>query len=386
MKDRLLIKFCFLIWGFAGIANAQECSAVSKDSYCEPRVVAYNPPAYLKCCSDEDAGANSLVLRGDLLWWRAYEEGIALGDVEATSQFTSVPNRLLITNVSRQKHLHNHYEPGFRIGLERNCSCQCWDFALNWTHFHSKAAEHVHGIDPLSPRQTLFISFWERGDNLFPLHAKGTWKLGIDLLDLDVGYRYYTFSCLTLKPFFGLRGVRLTQTYLTESRANRNIGIGESDHFMGRTKSRANFTGLGPILGLGVEFDMGCSWSIVANSATSLVFGRVDRHSKEHMKEFESAETLDFYYRSRQGFGHSSKAITDCSLGLQWRRCFDFCQQMRTVRFIVAWEHHLFHRFNTFDFVSQGILIGSGELTAPTGGKRGDLSTQGLTASLQVGF
>lgn len=364
------------------ILSAKEANACLDD--------AYNPPAYPKCpvgCGDV---ADAIIVRSDSLWWRACEEEIALGDLEEVSDWMVSPGRSFVRDVAHLKQMQFHYEPGFRIGLERVCACDCWGLVLNWTHFHSKATAHVGNVDLLGNPETVFISFWERGTDLFPLAARSSWKLGIDLLDLEMGNQYYVSSCIALKPFFGLRGTRITQTYLTEAIANGNTDIGESDSFISRTKSRANFTALGPRVGLRMQFDVVCGWSIVGEAAASLVFGRSERHSKEHNTEFASVEEaqnlVNFEYQTKHGLEHSSKTITDLTLGLHWNRCVEFCRRLHVVQVLIAWEHHLFGNLNTFDFASQGIAIRSGTLTGSTSKKFGDLSVQGLTASVQIGF
>lgn len=378
-----ILKMCFVM---LLVAYAQPMMALDLCTDSE----AYNAPAYPRCPKECGEEADSITVRSDFLWWRSSEEGIALGDLESISSFAIAPGRSMVRNLSRLKNMQFHYEPGFRIGVERVCACDCWDIALNWTHFHSKATAHVREVSPLGTPSTTFFSFWERGVDLFPLHARSNWKLGLDLLDLEISYQYYICSCIILKPYFGLRGVRTTQTYSTEASANSNESIGESDSFISKTKSRANFIALGPHVGLRMQFHVACGWSIVGEAAASLVFGRSLRHSKENITEFVSVDEeqnlVQLEYRTKHGLSHTSKAITDLTLGLQWNRCIEFCSRWHVVQLLVAWEHHLFSKLNTFDFASQGVAIRSETLKDSFANKRGDLSIQGLTASIQVSF
>lgn len=376
-----------MIYLFSLLPVFFSCLAAKQEDMC---CAAYNFPAYPRCplgCNDVK---DPVVIRSDFLWWRACEEGIALGDLELIFDRMVSPSRSAVRDISHLKKMQFHYEPGFRLGFESTCACDCWGFVLNWTHFHSKATAHFRDVDALGNPEAVFISFWERGTELYPLYAASHWKLGMDLLDFEAGHLYYVSSFMAIRPFFGLRGARITQTYSTLARSNDDGNIGESGNFISRTKSRANFTALGPRCGFRIQFDLLCGWSVVGEAAASVVFGRSQCHSREYTTEFASLENeqdvVEFEYRTRHGFNHTSKAIADLSLGLHWNRCVEFCNRSHIMQLLIAWEHHLFSHFNAFDFASQGIAIRSGVLAPSYSKKQGDLSVQGLTASLQVGF
>lgn len=350
---------------------------------------AYNPPAYPQCKVGQESYLDGLNIHVDFLWWRACEEGIALGVSDTLSTFSSNPGRNLVRDVSRIKRLQFHDKPGFKIGFERECGYDDWQLALNWTHFHSKAVAHAKEAAFFGSTEELLTSFWERGTDLFPLHSKGTWKLDIDLIDLDLGRRYFVCQRLVLRPYIGLRGARITQTYLVNSETNNAAAPGESNSFISQSKSRANLLAVGPRLGVDMEFAIACGFKVFGQAASSLVFGRFDRHSKEHNKQFgtfSEEDTVDFYYQSKNGLDHCSRAITDLAVGLKWNGCVASCNQIYALQLMLAWEHHMFYRLNTLDFASQGFAIRSGELTGASSKKFGDLSTQGLTVSAQLGF
>lgn len=353
---------------------------------CPPLACApgYNPPAYLSCPCEATDRFQGISLRADLLWWRACEEGITLGAEESFSSkiIHTNPTYFLLTNNSKLKNLHNHYKPGFRLGIDSFCLCQGGDVALNWTHFHSAASARGNSC------KADFFLCWDRILNVVPEAIKGRWKLQIDLLDLEFGRKFYVSSCFVLRPHLGLRAARITQSYRINSFANdpeRNIGF--SDTFDTHVKATENFMAIGPRLGALVEYRFGCGWALFGEAAASILYGRFNRHAKQHsafLPDGESQRT-DYHYKTSTGCDKNSRTISDLAVGLSYSRCFDWCGKLRRCTFAFAWEHHVFYGQNAFNFAPNAIEL-PGPESRLSRGKTGDLHTQGLTLSADVGF
>jgi hypothetical protein len=214
----------------------------------------------------------------------------------------------------------------------------------------------------------------------------------MDLLDLEIGHKYFVSSCFVLRPHLGLRGARIDQGYRTESFANR---IAFNDVFTSSSRSTCDFLGIGPRLGVDAEWRVGCGLSIFGQAAASIVFGKNQRHAREEFINslldtaftFASAE-----YRSNGSSDRVSRAITDLSIGLKWEHCFELCCRQHPFSLAFSWEHHGFYNFNNFDFRPSVSPIdftdvGVAFLTPNIGSrKHGDLFTQGLTVSAEFGF
>lgn len=357
--------------------------------HCQP---AYNPAAYCRCGTDELQQNGNIAFRFDFLWWRATESGTTLGSEEVVSTMTTrnitgAPIRSSLVNRSYLKNLHSHFKPGFRIGMDYICLCEEWDAAVNWTHFHTNAS--ATGKSRFSERETrVFISDWERVFCLEPNRVKGKWKLELDLLDFELGRKFYVSSGLVLRPQFGLRGARISQSYRVGSWANspgRLIGL--TDIFFSNARSTALFMALGPRVGCSVEYRFGCGLSLFGEAATAILFGRFDRHAREHSDLLPDGGGVqaNFDYQTSTGFDHSSRTITDLSVGINFCRCFDWCGRSRQITLSMAWEHHAFNQLNAFNFASDGFSLP--DLKAHTAlGKSGNLYTQGLTFSASIGF
>lgn len=347
--------------------------------------IAYNPPGYFNCnngCSSNGGFFDSLRFRADFLWWRASEDCLTLGREESTSRF---PGGTRIVR-AREKSPDFKYDPGFRIGLATICPCDCWDLAVNWTHFHSKA--NVNGGfrgENNSDVETVFVSDWQRQQDALPDFAHGKWALDLDLVDLEFGRKYYISSCFIARPHFGLRGARVDQSFRVHAEANRSNAYEDfgTSFFVSNTKAKNNFLGVGPRVGLDLELALPCACNIklFGQAAGSLVFGRVERHAKEWFHDFSNDGVYDCCagvdFEARATKHRISRAITDLAIGLKWEHCCNWCNRSHPITVAVAWEHHSFYNFNNFIFASEN---GSSRCCG------GDLATQGLTVTAEIGF
>lgn len=355
---------------------------------------AYNPPAYARCANCDTNCNNSffdtLTARVDFLWWRASEEGIQLGTEEFSDSFVNDPDpvRTTVFNRSHVKHPNFKYDPGFRLGLINACACDCYDIAFNWTHYHTKAK--VNGASDEDEGIT-FFSDWERLVDVNALAASATYTLNLDMLDLELGRKFYVSNCFVLRPSVGLRGVRLDQNYRVESEANLDSTspIPQLSDFLAEVKSRSDFLAIGPRVGLDVEVHLGCGLAIFGQAAGAIVFGKFDNHSREAYRDFATVTSptpiTEFGYEAKSSAHRTSRTITDLAIGLRWDHCFEWCNRYHPVGIAFAWEHHAFYDMNDFNFAERGFELGVGPNGA-VGRKHGDLYTQGLTVSATFGF
>jgi len=378
---------------------------------CAPPVCgnAYNPPGYCRCnnpASCCDSCSDGLTARVDFLWWRAYEDNLALGAEETFTSFvnngstTTVHSSVL--NTEHIKDLDFKYEPGFRLGLYDVCATGCWDIGLIWTHFHSTSTANESVADT-SVADVTFVPFWERQSGLLtPSSVSGKYALNMDLLDLEFGRKFYVSSCFVLRPHFGLRGARINQSYRIESVRTATTPVLYGEAYASEVKTRNDFLAIGPRVGLEAQVHLGCGFSIFGEAAGSLVFGRFDRHSSETYADYlaPTATTLaddlvnNYDFDTEGSLERSSRSFTDLTIGIKWERCFDWCNRLHPVSVAFSWEHHGFYNMNNFNFISAGVsgtdatpgAVGTFTYNGAQFHDHGDLTTQGLTVSLAVGF
>lgn len=386
------------------MGSSQCCPPSCAPSCCQQEIcnpppacgTAYNPAGYFNCnncCGSNGGFFDSLRFRADFLWWRASEDCLSLGTEEAYSQF---PGGRRIES-SREKTLDFKYDPGFRIGLATICPCDCWDLAVNWTHFHSKANAHgaIHGARSDADNEVVFIPEWQRNGEALPDYARGKWTLDLDLVDLEFGRKYYVSSCFILRPHFGLRGARVDQGFRVFSEANREnpYDVFGTGSYVSGVKAKNNFLGVGPRIGIDLELALPCinNVKLFGQAAGSLVFGKFDRHAKERFQDFTQEDGAygdccfaDVDYEARATQHRISRGITDLAIGLKWEHCCNWCNRSHPITLAVAWEHHAFYNFNNFIF--ERLHNDGGRVRGERRCCGGDLATQGLTVTAEIGF
>ena len=354
----------------------------------------FNPPAYQHCGVNAcNSFIDSLRGRVDFLWWRASENNLSIGTEETITTFSSdVTDASSETDRSRAKNPKFNFDAGFRLGLSTVCPDGCWDAALNWTHFHTKAKASGFSDFPLEADEdnttttgVFFIPAYERVAGAFPDLIEGRWTLDMDLVDLEIAHKFFVSRCLVLRPFVGLRGARIDQGYKIHSAANRS-GTIDDDVYVSYVRMKNDFLGIGPRIGFDIEFEVGCGVVVFAEAAGSILYGTFDRHAREF---YDDADDLDVVeYTLKSSADRCSRAISDLSIGLKWEHCFCWCNHYHPISLTAAWEHHGFYEFNDFAFGSNGFNSDDEVVTTNPvlSGRHGDLYTQGLTLSLEVGF
>jgi Legionella pneumophila major outer membrane protein precursor len=383
--------------------NGSPCCSSPCDSCCGMPINpapdcgwGYNPPAYPKCgCCEpcNDGFLESLGFRADFLWWRASQAGLDLGVENTVVSKTNTFGCDDVLNITHRKKPNFKYDPGFRIGFLRNCACDCWDFAVNWTSFHSKAQSHGFAN---CATDTIFVPFFERLAGLNPSEAVGRHVIDLDWVDIEFGRKFYVSNCFILRPQFGLRIARIHQNlrahyFLTDS---FDLVGSPFSSFDSNIKARSNFLAVGPRVGLDLELRLGCGLSLFGCTAGTVAFGQFDTHAREFFSTPCNCPTnpgvcgtlSNFEFQDRNRGHRDSRAILDIAFGVKWDRCFEWCGRHHPVSLAFAWEHHSFFAINNFNFGSNGFDINTGvvETTAP--GCCGDLFLQGLTITLAFGF
>lgn len=357
----------------------------------------YNPPAHQKCgCNPCGGFCDNLSGRVDFLWWRPCAEGTQLGTFDHRRSNNDGPI-VIDEEKTSVKDVNFKFDAGFRLGLGYYCPSNCWDIALNWTHFHSKAKTRAFGNDG----DDLFVSDWNRGFGFYPDEIESRWTLDLDLIDLEFAQKFYVNHCFVLRPHFGLRFARVDQSYHVESESFTSSSFNLYDSFQSFSKSTNDFKGIGPRVGLDIEINLGCNFVLFGKGAASLVYGKFDRSSHENIlasvpQGAGEDVSVNGFYEAKGFDDRCTVTMTDISFGLKWEHCFECCNVYHPFALSVAWEQNAFYDLNHFNFVP-GIVANQSNFTAgstssPSGlisaspAKTGHLTTQGVTVSAVVGF
>ena len=352
------------------------------------------------------------------LYWKPNESGLEYAIDGTDGGNTTYAKEGSVLN-SRSK-----YSWGFKVGLGYNMPHDGWDLYLNWTHFTSKKGwdcceegceEECGECGPCVPTPVNpcpSIIFPVAADFATPFIPPGyyacdafsKWKLRLNILDLEMGRDFFVSKYLSLRPNFGLRGVKINQTQAIQyngilttegPQLMKPLTIGTMN-IENHIKNGAKFWGVGPRAGVNTLWSFGSGWGLYGDAAISLLYGRMNTLHNEYLEfgvptspceceeECECECVLQTPVQDLEGNGgrckkqYLTRAATDLALGIAWDH--QFRDDRFHLGFALGWEHHMFFGMNQFmrfhDVFEQGSMSAN----------NGDLATQGWTLSGRFDF
>lgn len=264
-------------------------------------------------CSPNCCGSGFVF--ADLLYWRAFESGLdTCFPVSACDEINS-DGRVISNFKGKGRNPNFEWNPGFRVGVGYEFYACNWDIVATWTHFHSHA--HYKG---------------NYSQNKLGLH------LDFNTVDVLGGYRLNLSPCFILWPFIGLRGAEIEQklhiggSSYSISRYETN-SLNQSDSI-----SKQKFYGIGPMIGLGADWSIGCNFSIYADLSVSWLYGR----NNVRFNELTYSTAGTNYCRTKNHL-QACLAAADAGLGIQWQQCI--CRNIDLI-LELGLEHHRYFDFN----------------------------------------
>jgi hypothetical protein len=313
---------------------------------------------------DLDDGCN-LWLRADLLYFFPEEDSIAM---------TNKQTDLFTTADVTQKDVVDpnfHWDPGYRLGFGYVFRNSCWDMALLWTHFNTDIHQHRSNHGDIGKGM---FPIWSLSDDILPYdwvaNAKMKWKLRLNLLDLDFGRSFAWKKTFFLRPYIGLRSTWIDQDidvqYGGGIFANGlNLPALDSTFGTDTIDMDNDFWGIGPIVGLEPQINLGKGFRIYGAASGAVNYGYFDVDQKE------TYLTTTRFHLDRQLNRFSW--IFDAAAGIMWKT---FLKEERyALTFGVGWEYHIF-----FDQVK----LKKDEFGLVSHNR--DLTLNGIDVSLQFDF
>ncbi|MCE2984022.1 MAG: hypothetical protein LW832_10725 [Parachlamydia sp.] len=269
----------------------------------------------------------------EVLYWRAFEDGL---DVCIPTDFCDnllSDGRIISTFEGKGKDPKFEWNPGFRIGTGYAFACTNWEVGALWTHYNSKAHRTLCDCNRFK------------------------WNIDLDVIDLLVAYQSDLNSCFSLKPYLGIRVARIDQK-LRMGEAPDSRTFAKAGKSLFGSDNKHEFTGVGPLFGLEVDFQVACGFSLYANGAVSWFYGN---HDVRLTNSIATVDVID--YSNIKNKTSSTLMAADASLGIRWQTCF--CSKQFFVQ--LGYEHHRYFDYSRI-------------------GKCGDLSFDGLNFGLGIGF
>ncbi|MDN3505746.1 MAG: Lpg1974 family pore-forming outer membrane protein [Simkaniaceae bacterium] len=304
----------------------------------------------------------------DFLYWYARESNLAYASkVQSLTTTTSaLVDESQIFVPKTYEHLDTAWDPGVRIGLGWNSSCDGWDLYLNWTYFQNKEKDSIsvpnYGEDRLSPETRIFIPAngecalinpWlnaslhgpEEVQSFDAMAAK--WRLRYNNIDLELGRKYWLSKCFTLRPYTGLRGAWTNTKFQVEAFRNPSVDLSQSFENQFTNK----YWGVGFVGGIQPNWYFCRNFILFANFEGSLIWGKSEMDNQEGQVEFESLSqgeapqlVIEYSNTSTNNF-FKMQGILDLAIGLRWEETW-CCDRYRTT-LDLGWEHHMWFNHNT---------------------------------------
>lgn len=283
-------------------------------------------------CSSQPVCCGQAFISADFLYWRAFESGLDTCSPSEVFDIVTADDTVISIFHGKGRSPNFNWDPGFRIGAGYEFARSKWDIAAFWTHFQS----HTRGNHGNRPR----------------------WNIDLDVIDAIAAYDFNFDSCFNLWPFIGLRAVQIDQKLRHGKQHHFTLALND-DLITFDRGNKEKFQGIGPLMGLEADWNIGCSFSFYFMGSISWLYGNYNIRLIELDEEIDA---LDFF-QLRKNLD-ASLAVADVGLGIRWQKCF--CNDMRLV-LQLGLEHHRYFDFNRI-------------------GGYGDLSFDGVNLSAGIEF
>jgi hypothetical protein len=407
---------------------------------CCPPPPCYEPPRCINCeCYvpiDQPVAGCDTFVSVDFLYWFARERNLCYaieGEMLSSGSVIASAGRFGNTNAvstayspEKYKALNTKWDPGVRVGLGWASDCNDWDVGIDWTYYHNEKKNAVsadpfafpasrdnfgvpQGLFPIPTiGQSALFSPWvnqaalvgatsttsARNFSTLPLilfftHVSAKWDLTLNNIDLDIGRTFWFRNCFSFRPYAGIRGswaktrfqihsdlVENPSITIVDNLGTTVINIIDSDL---RLKDRFidRFWGVGILLGISPNWYICHDWSIFADFAASLIYGKSSSKKRENYSGFlntlsdtggsvaTETATADFKHSSRRSF-FAMQPIFDLALGLRFEK--SWCCNRYYTEFDLAWEHHIWieNNYRMINFATQAQTDNGGGIISST--------------------
>lgn len=305
------VAFMVLLTMGAGVLQADPswsgCGAPCDDAqdYC------CEPP----CCAQSKG---RFFVGADLLYWTPRTQGLELNFGRSSIVQTTVGDDLeIIAMEELDVDPKFKWNAGYRIAAGYQFDCSDFEIDAFWTHFQSTG----HRSKSL--------------DIVFDPANSGKYRIKLDQFDVVLAYNVSLAPCLTLKPFFGVRGTRIRQS--VRAQVTTDILIAP-DTLATSTRiwdDDQRFTGIGPVFGFQGDWNIGKGFGIYGTAAGSVLYG-FDKIRFEDSQTF-SPPISQIVATDDKKNTHRYNCNIDVAVGLRWQTCLmDSFQLIMKLGF----EHH----------------------------------------------
>lgn len=310
------------------------------------------PPTCEPYCCDDSLCGGQFTIGGEYLYWRTDQKNI----VSYVTQ-RSINDRNSEEGVPQQNFWHvfdpdTKFESGYRVYAGYEFPCCQWEIGASYTYIPGKADLHLVREDGFQP---IIWTFDE---------IDGKWNSTFSYFDLDLARNLAFGECFTLRPHMGFRAIwgdqkwRDTNVFAYPYIYDPNINTAPECN-------KQEYQGYGVEGGLWAEWNVACNFSVVGHFGGSIVYNRSTHKNTFVFGHLDETGVTPADVTITRKTVYQAIPSVDYFLGLRYASCF--CDWEISAH--AGWESHVwFDLGNVFLF------------------EKGNFSTQGLTAGLEVGF
>lgn len=252
----------------------------------------------LSCCP---SSCGQFLIEAEVLCLRAFQEGLASAcDNPQIHNFKRHGNFISkIKGTARDPNFKWNF--GYRLGVGYKLADNNSIIGVRWLHFNTHSRK-------------------DRGHRDRSRSTQHNWKIDFDVVDFLYGYGCELSNNFVLIPFVGIRYARIDQKLRTDfvSRLVESTHhVTHVDQARSRGRLKQDFYGVGPILGFGGDWDVGCGLGIYGDASVSMLYGSVTARS-ELIDVFNTATSISHLRKHTQTF----QTVLDARVGVRWRTCF----------------------------------------------------------------
>ncbi len=265
-------------------------------------------------------------ISADFLYWKVHQGGFACGCLpDEIDNVINEKGKVLSQFRGNRKDPHFKWNAGFRIGTAYEFINQRWDIAAYWTHFHT----HIHD-------QHQYNHF--------------SWKLDYEVIDVLIG-RKFCLESFIIRPFIGIRAAQIEQKVQSISRVTYTTFISSdnlmlpalTDFLLTKENDKEKFRGIGPLIGIEADWNLGCGFSLYACASISSLYGHFNLSFKGSNTFLNGTKTSD-----KNAHLHSCQLSTDALLGMRWQHYF--CNNRELIFQLTLEQHRYFDHNHLSDY------------------------------------
>lgn len=253
---------------------------------------------------------------------------------------------------------HFDWDFGFRVGAGYLFEHDGWDSALTFTWFQTDAHDKVRA----STNGSLFPEMGLPGE--FAQTAKVRWEIDYFVIDGELARSFFVSKFLSLRPLFGFE-----TAWIEQNRRFQELVV---------AKSRNDFWGIGPRLGVDTTWFFNSHFSMFANISGALLWGNFDVKDKQKLPGSANPK----YTRSNGDF-HAIVPNLKTLVGVQWETNFN--DDANHLGIQLGYEFQYWWRQNQILDISSTYALLLPEVPKYER-QSGDLSINGVTIEFRLDF